>query len=1195
MPPPEKKNSFTTKRDNTFVEGKQPKPALKDVAKKNIVNSSKPKLEDNDSWLENIVEFIDPTGLTSYDDVYRSYKNTGLSGETALEALGALPLMGKIGKSGKVIVGGFDLLTDAVKAAKYLPSKQQKQVVDKAFELYQNYSKSGGKELDKFLGSGTEFIKNKIPLLNPVMQRSSDKLINAYNTAFKAGKGYDAYQAATGSKDNSGLKRTDNGFQYNGRNILPDVANENMYGNGGSSKRDNTTVVSNNLPKPSFKENVKNPVKDASINIAPIKGFGEKPEDTELVKLIKESQPNIRTTPKQPYELSSGAAEYVPVESMLLPASLPLKATSNLGKAALVAAESLNPVSGFRGTGNLKNALGELERNITINTLNSKPALELRKKVISKILQDSQKNANLSIFDPKQLEYLKKTGMVQGKEGGIFNDELVNMIGDANGTGSLRNYLKKRILNSYESSSRPRFYSNDRTFNAEINLPNEYNNNTGSLENFSFFNNNPRNAGKTALELENLAKTLPGKWNFNPGSLSGDSYPMWVKIINRQNPEQFAVKNIGSSPFNTSGKFSDLSQGIRNHFHGGIDSEKYIKDIRNNLTKQVSDKWNVDINPEETFYLKPNFILNKKYKYGGLMKLNKYNYGGYMSKHLYPTGGEDSVLNQASVLNQSNIQTGEVKAKDNTLLNKNKKIVDTKPTINPNPSIYSGKDKKVDTAGIIGSVGTGLSNELNRYSYKPTYTPPVNYGTTKPTEIKLEGDPASHWTAFNDTPNIEAPKVDTYTMDTTGAPEPTTGSLDPTTSSTAGKSSGYNSQAASNIGGTTATVLNVGNQIYNATKNVDDKYNTHLASNEKYNKEYTEAQNKYKSDKDIVDTTSTTLGTIGAVMSAIPVVNAFSWIPALLAAGTKAIGDPIVDADYEKNTRNASLTNFNMASPEQYSRNLKYNKSNNNLAPESSLASFGGNIYANGGGVNSLEGDLISKVIMNRNKDKDFVQRAYASGEYPNSNMFTRFDDNNFGEKNTHLMSWGEDDSGQAYMYPEVLNPKNEAVKVPNQYADYISNKGYKKATGMKEYANGGPVTFSSGGEKHKVYIKKSPTGLGKGVEGHVMVNHPTMDKGKWDTIDLTKKAGAKTVAQGVAATKKWHKENPSYAMGGPIKNTYANGGSSMYNFPKGLTHEQHPWGGYPIGGNNYVESGEVVLDKPDGGKYIFSKRLNYR
>lgn len=34
--------------------------------------------------------------------------------------------------------------------------------------------------------------------------------------------------------------------------------------------------------------------------------------------------------------------------------------------------------------------------------------------------------------------------------------------------------------------------------------------------------------------------------------------------------------------------------------------------------------------------------------------------------------------------------------------------------------------------------------------------------------------------------------------------------------------------------------------------------------------------------------------------------------------------------------------------------------------------------YAIGGPVNTLEGDLISKVIMNRNKDKDFVQRVYA-------------------------------------------------------------------------------------------------------------------------------------------------------------------------------------------------------------------------
>ena len=70
-------------------------------------------------------------------------------------------------------------------------------------------------------------------------------------------------------------------------------------------------------------------------------------------------------------------------------------------------------------------------------------------------------------------------------------------------------------------------------------------------------------------------------------------------------------------------------------------------------------------------------------------------------------------------------------------------------------------------------------------------------------------------------------------------------------------------------------------------------------------------------------------------------------------------------------------------------------------------------------------------------------------------------------------------------------------------------------------------VKFRSGGENHVVYKKTSPTGIGKGVKGHIMVNHPTTDKGKWDTIDLTEKAGVKTVKDGVDATKKWHKENP--------------------------------------------------------------------
>ena len=74
-------------------------------------------------------------------------------------------------------------------------------------------------------------------------------------------------------------------------------------------------------------------------------------------------------------------------------------------------------------------------------------------------------------------------------------------------------------------------------------------------------------------------------------------------------------------------------------------------------------------------------------------------------------------------------------------------------------------------------------------------------------------------------------------------------------------------------------------------------------------------------------------------------------------------------------------------------------------------------------------------------------------------------------------------------------------------------------------------VKVSAGGEKHIVY--KKTNNIGKGKPGDIMVNHPTKDKGKWDTIDLTKKAGAKTVREGVSAVKKWHVQHPYFRNNG--------------------------------------------------------------
>jgi hypothetical protein len=121
-------------------------------------------------------------------------------------------------------------------------------------------------------------------------------------------------------------------------------------------------------------------------------------------------------------------------------------------------------------------------------------------------------------------------------------------------------------------------------------------------------------------------------------------------------------------------------------------------------------------------------------------------------------------------------------------------------------------------------------------------------------------------------------------------------------------------------------------------------------------------------------------------------------------------------------------------------------------------------------------------------------------------------------------------------------------------------------------YKQGGNINVVAGGEKHRVYIKESPTGIGEGVKGHVMVTHPTMDKGQWDTIDLTVKARAKTIEQGIAATKKWHKENP---------NVYRQGGSvlSMSNTPQ----LQGEGKDLTVPENAYIYAGGGLIKRADG------------
>jgi hypothetical protein len=128
-----------------------------------------------DSTLENIAEVFDPTGITSWDDVYRSAVDPNAKWyETGIEIAGALPLLGKLGKLTKA----------GIHLKKY-------------------------KGLDKVLF-------NALP-----KNATLSKTIDAIGTA---GRGSDAYQAIQQLPDNKFLPFAEGGQTRNEREMVNGIA-----------------------------------------------------------------------------------------------------------------------------------------------------------------------------------------------------------------------------------------------------------------------------------------------------------------------------------------------------------------------------------------------------------------------------------------------------------------------------------------------------------------------------------------------------------------------------------------------------------------------------------------------------------------------------------------------------------------------------------------------------------------------------------------------------------------------------------------------------------------------------------------------------------------------------------------------------------------------------------------------------------
>lgn len=97
-----KKESKGGNHSKKELGGEASKPPFRRNRK--LINSAKKQAdkllrnEDGDTLFENVAEFVDFTGISSWDDVYRTL-NDGKKGTTTPEVLGAIPLLGKTGKA----------------------------------------------------------------------------------------------------------------------------------------------------------------------------------------------------------------------------------------------------------------------------------------------------------------------------------------------------------------------------------------------------------------------------------------------------------------------------------------------------------------------------------------------------------------------------------------------------------------------------------------------------------------------------------------------------------------------------------------------------------------------------------------------------------------------------------------------------------------------------------------------------------------------------------------------------------------------------------------------------------------------------------------------------------------------------------------------------------------------------------------
>ena len=149
----------TQEADNTRVDTPTINQIQIDDDLKQVYKDMRQKDEEKDSLVENLVEIVDPTGFSSWNDAARAYNKEEWGLDEYLDMASVIPFTNKFTKLFKAARGGINLAKAGFSASK--AAKQGLEGYEAASDIYQDNIKGGvgggGKKKSKSRSSGWSY------------------------------------------------------------------------------------------------------------------------------------------------------------------------------------------------------------------------------------------------------------------------------------------------------------------------------------------------------------------------------------------------------------------------------------------------------------------------------------------------------------------------------------------------------------------------------------------------------------------------------------------------------------------------------------------------------------------------------------------------------------------------------------------------------------------------------------------------------------------------------------------------------------------------------------------------------------------------------------------------------------------------------------------------------------------------------